>query len=701
MDFAAAGASAYHHGPVSPDAWKRAVYRSAPQHFYVAVLDPEKQGGSYSYGLRICPVKDDNASVSAHSTSSKSSHSEYEIWRKWEDCLWFQDTLESEYTLMAREKRTRLAAGKGVKKDGMYIQSDQAASFESLPPGPDPMSVARDIHQHIPKLTKKGTLFRASQATIDQRFNEFSAMINAFFQNELPTLLKELMATRTFTDFFGYWRRDHDLALKIQRSQASPAKPRRSVSSSMLSAHFYASTPAMSDVTPPSPSVDSSHKRLPKRDSSTSENSLQDQPTARTRMNGHPAGLTISLQSRSSKSTLSSSSSSSTSPSPVTPRRPGRTPMIVTHENPITFGHDPQHTSDRYSSERRTSILQALPEDREVDIGKTVPTDYEQTRRRAGSAANRTARVFVAPPDNPSDLSDDSELPSDAASSRYARSSRLSTTSISSSRAAAYLAELGVDFTLPHPHPERAHRPRASMCSMASYRTDSSADAIIPRSVAQSSTLHHSPSSGTRQYRHSMPFPDEEEWAEREPWADESAYGEDDLLDAYFYDAIPPASVASSQTPTEDNRFHTQQRDSYPPSAYPLRRASITTSISSGSTGSSDGSAISIKALYENNIIMLRVPRSLSFTEVRHRLYDKFVRQEGVPLSESFVVALLVPAPAIEKSGGRPYAGSISSAAAADKDNVVLQFVKSNDDWDQAICKYGNKVLVRVIGSRT
>jgi hypothetical protein len=69
-----------------------------------------------------------------------------------------------------------------------------------------------------------------------------------------------------------------------------------------------------------------------------------------------------------------------------------------------------------------------------------------------------------------------------------------------------------------------------------------------------------------------------------------------------------------------------------------------------------------------------------------------------VPLSESFVVAILVPPPVIEKPGGRPYAASFSSMA--DKDNAVLHFVKSNDDWDQAIYKYGNKVLLRVIGSR-
>lgn len=102
--------------------------------------------------------------------------------------------------------------------------------------------------------------------------------------------------------------------------------------------------------------------------------------------------------------------------------------------------------------------------------------------------------------------------------------------------------------------------------------------------------------------------------------------------------------------------------------------------------------------MYEDSIVILRIPRSFSFTEVRQRLYDRFVRQEGVPLSETFVVALLVPAP--EQPGVRPLTGSLWSIGVADKDRAVLHFVKSNDDWDRAIYKYGNKVLLRVIGSR-
>ncbi|KAF8552068.1 hypothetical protein OG21DRAFT_1486528 [Imleria badia] len=157
--------------PISTDAWKRAVYRRVPSNFHVKLLPPEKHGNSYSCGFHIYQIKDDNALIATCTTSScgsAASINEYDIWWKsWEDCLAFQDTLEVEYSRAAREKCNRLAAGKGVKKNGVYIHSDQAASWESLPFGPDPSDIAWDIHEYIPKLTEKGTLFRASQETID------------------------------------------------------------------------------------------------------------------------------------------------------------------------------------------------------------------------------------------------------------------------------------------------------------------------------------------------------------------------------------------------------------------------------------------------------------------------------------------------------------------------------------------------------
>ena len=108
-------------------------------------------GGSYSFGMRICPIRGDGRSVSSHG-----SNSEYEVWRRWEDCLWFQDQLELEYERMSRSKRQSVfLAGKGVKKNGVYVQSDQASSWESLPPVRYPSTGTQKIHDYVANLTKE------------------------------------------------------------------------------------------------------------------------------------------------------------------------------------------------------------------------------------------------------------------------------------------------------------------------------------------------------------------------------------------------------------------------------------------------------------------------------------------------------------------------------------------------------------------
>jgi len=190
--------------------YKRAVIRPTPSHFAVEFLPPKKFGGSYSYGMRIFPLRrGDRNSISSNGSNSD----DYDVWRRWEDCLWFQDGLELEYQRSARQKRQRLLQGKGVKRNGFYLQ-DQASSWESLPPGPDPKSVAQDIHEYIPKLMKRGTLFRPSMATIEKRHAELQAFVVALLEEGQPALIKEMRSTRLVTDFFGYWHRDAALASK-------------------------------------------------------------------------------------------------------------------------------------------------------------------------------------------------------------------------------------------------------------------------------------------------------------------------------------------------------------------------------------------------------------------------------------------------------------------------------------------------------
>ncbi|TDL25686.1 hypothetical protein BD410DRAFT_784724 [Rickenella mellea] len=218
---------------------KRAVERQPPGQFTAQVLPPQKQGRDHSYGMRIYPISNrrqgsstsslstspnnSRSSVSVSSDSSGSSTSssynrEYEVWRRWEDCLLFQDLLEREYAKMSREKRVRLERGKGVKKDGVYPHQDPlrrlqaASSFESLPPGPDPNMIAKDLHDVLPRLSKKGAVFRTPAALIQQRGEEFRLLIEGLWrpEHDLPTLIVQLRNLPAVRDFFGIWRRDVD-----------------------------------------------------------------------------------------------------------------------------------------------------------------------------------------------------------------------------------------------------------------------------------------------------------------------------------------------------------------------------------------------------------------------------------------------------------------------------------------------------------
>lgn len=688
MDFpTGAGATG---GPISPEGWKRAVYRSAPPRFYVELLPPEKQGGSHSYGLRVYPIRDDGASISTRNSGSLG----YVIWRKWEDCLFFQETLEIAYSRMARDKRNRLAAGKGIKKNGIYIHGDQAASFESLPPGPDPHSVAQDIHQHIPKLTKKATLFRASQATIQQRQSEFEAMITAFFDEDVPALIRELRETRTFTDFFGFWRRDYDLAKRQGDLET--------MTSGSVSVYFSASSPSLSDILR-SPSKKASPQKSLRRSSIVSDSS-----SSGSSVNG-PALRRAVAQAQSSESIPWSSTSSNNSPTspslpstPISPPRQlslaSRRTVVATQEVPVRFGHVPEAAIPE-RAERATSLLESLPEGRELPPGYVGKSGEQSTssRRRAGSTsgAHRNARIYGSLPRGIESLSEFGvhQSGSQSPTNGYPRNSWQTTHSMLTSRATTYLEELGVDYTLPTPNPEGKHRPRVSMCSVASSVMPGTAvDAVMPRPSRYPSVDR----------RKMVSFPGGDFiLADDEPWVeyDDPEQG-DDLLDAYFYDSVPPQSPSPSttlDTPRGD-AFQLSQSVPYRRSG---RRSSVAHSVSSHSTASShEGTILTIKAVHEESIIMLRVPRTLLFTDLRQKIYDKFVQQEQSPISESFAIAVLVQSTTERGTAGAPQYQRPDSLSLADNKKAALHFVASQEEWDQAVMRYGTKLFLRIIGSK-
>lgn len=109
--------------------------------------------------------------------------------------------------------------------------------------------------------------------------------------------------------------------------------------------------------------------------------------------------------------------------------------------------------------------------------------------------------------------------------SQYSRSSLRSTQSSGTLRATAYLEELDVDYCLSSPTPQPWCQQRASVSSLASLVTNSSVDAVIPRSERPSRSL-----ANKVQQPHSLPEKPYETWSEESQSEDQ-----DDILDTYFY----------------------------------------------------------------------------------------------------------------------------------------------------------------------
>ncbi|KZP14803.1 hypothetical protein FIBSPDRAFT_1048586 [Athelia psychrophila] len=345
--------------PNDPDTWRRAVYRQTPAHFSVEILQPSKEG----FGFRISPIREreDGRSLSSHG-----SNSEYDIWRQWEDCLYFQDCLEKEYEQEARIRVKRIQLGKGVKKHGVYARNDSASSWDSLPPGPDPKSVAVDIHQHIPKLTKRGTLFSASQATIDQRHSELQACIDGLFAEEVPTLIQDIKQMRKVTDFFAYWHIDFDIAAKKQQkpSKAPEQSSRMSISSSVFSTYFNRGPngnlpdPDATLINPASPNNKAKSKASPTSSFASPRKASHVPSSPHSSTNGQSSGS----EDEKSHSRRGSDASTSSSVGPSTPLdSSGVVDHIVRHDPPISFGYNPDQPP--YSG---ASGLEPLPEDNEL-----------------------------------------------------------------------------------------------------------------------------------------------------------------------------------------------------------------------------------------------------------------------------------------------------------------------------------------------
>jgi hypothetical protein len=95
-----------------------------------------------------------------------------------------------------------------------------------------------------------------------------------------------------------------------------------------------------------------------------------------------------------------------------------------------------------------------------------------------------------------------------------------------------------------------------------------------------------------------------------------------------------------------------------------------------------------------NSIVLLRAEADLSLGEMRCRLREKFLSQEGVALSDSFSLAYMIPA--APGKGRRTRSNSLSSASAFS--DAALEKIASEDDWARLRASLdGARLTLRVV----
>ena len=115
-------------------------------------------------------------------------------------------------------------------------------------------------------------------------------------------------------------------------------------------------------------------------------------------------------------------------------------------------------------------------------------------------------------------------------------------------------------------------------------------------------------------------------------------------------------------------------------------------SFSSASTtfGSPGSERLSVKAGYNDSMVMLRVPWDITYNDLRQRLYNKFVGQEGVPMSDSFIITYLQPIRTNNPDSGNPSEGLTFEPH-------QKHLVTSQSDWENVTTSIeGLKLTLRI-----
>ncbi len=162
----------------------------------------------------------------------------------------------------------------------------------------------------------------------------------------------------------------------------------------------------------------------------------------------------------------------------------------IAEETSVSFDHNPQFSEDRASS-----YLEALPEDREISSKSNYrgsSTTSSPTHWSAERKSRRSVQVIGVPKDFTRGM-EELNLNGDQPSTIFSRLSLTSANMVfpgnravreswQTTMSGASIID-GMGLTMP-PSPEDAsRRSRSSVASFATFMTDSSADAIIPRST--------------------------------------------------------------------------------------------------------------------------------------------------------------------------------------------------------------------------
>jgi len=164
---------------------------------------------------------------------------------------------------------------------------------------------------------------------------------------------------------------------------------------------------------------------------------------------------------------------------------------------------------------------------------------------------------------------------------------------------------------------------------------------------------------------------------------------------------LPWSPTRPTQTPSTYAGFGLATPPISPPRSHGTSKASAEPQSPVSST-------FAIKAMYGDAIVVLKAERNSDLFEVRHRIWDKFVNQEGVQLSEDFILSYKKSSSSLHngtttRSGGRQRSMSTSTVSTISSissiDPSMLSFIVLTSEWKNVAMACGSKLTLIILDS--